>query len=145
MKKQKSYFLVLPKNGDVFFASWKIDAKEIPAKISESLKKNGTLIIEVYSVSGSRIKKIEFLRVHGMENNWHIFTGEEYRGKRLIFKLCHRGARGKVTELLASKELDVPLSITKISVREKSAAKKIFHLSRINIGGFADSGKNSSW
>lgn len=145
MKRQKSYFLVIPKNGEVLFASWKIIPEEAPKKISKNLTGDASLILEVYTTANSIRTKIDSIPIHGLENSWHIFTKKQYRGKRLVFTLCHRGARGKITEMFTSKEINVPLSGDSIAQLNKSAAKDLFELSRINLEAFTGSGKNTSW
>ena len=144
MKKQKSYFLVLPKNGDVLMASWKIDPAEAPKKIIKSLKSGVDLILEVYYIQNNRREKIDSIPVYGLENTWHIFTKKEYSGKRIFFTLSHETG-GKITELIASKEIDVPLSETQFTRLKTSVVKNLFNLSRINLTGHTGSGKNSSW
>ncbi len=145
MKKQKSFFIIIPKNRDVLFASWKIYPEESPKKVSKKLIGAADLILDIHSVNGNKKTKIDSVPVYGLENNWHIFTKKEYRGKRLVFKLCYRGARGGITELISSKEIDIPLSEGQFSQIKKSTIELLFSLSGINLTAYPGPDKNSSW
>ena len=145
MKKQKSYFFVLPKNGDVLFASWKIDPEEAHSKISQSVTNDVDLFLEVNSIQNKELTKIDSIHVHGLENNWHIFTKKQYRGKRLVFSLCFSSKRGRIIELITSKGIDLPLTYSQIEQTKKTTSEDLFKLSQINITGSTGSGKNSSW
>jgi hypothetical protein len=145
MKKQKSYFIVLPKNREVLFASWKIDLSESRKKTSEKIESDADLILEVYSLNNNGRSRIDSIPVHGMENNWHIFTKNEYSGKRIAFSLCYIDRNGTKIEIITSEKIDIPYTEIQSIQGKPSKKKNLYDLTQINLKGFSGSGKNSSW
>lgn len=141
MKKRKSYFVVLPKNRGVLFASWKIDMSEINEKISAEVEDDADLMIRIYSIENNKNTLIDSIPVHGLENNWHIFTKKEYFGKRIIIALNYE-RDGKSIEIIKSKEIDIPALEPANNLEKQNDRKNLYNLSRINLN---ESGENTSW
>ncbi|MBN2401506.1 MAG: hypothetical protein JXN64_03825 [Spirochaetes bacterium] len=147
--KNESYFITLLKKNDLIFASWKIESPLWIKRIQTAEKDPSNkefLFINVSSNENGKYIKIDSLPVHGLENNWHIFIKNEYCGKRIICSLSYSDKKNKLSDILISKEIDIPYSIENIETgRNNLNDKKILvELSGIKSAGISGS-DNTSW
>lgn len=147
-KDENSYFIILLKKSDLLFASWKIDNEKWKSRIetaeADPVKKH-YLYIDILSVEGGNYKKIDSLPVHGLENQWHIFTKKEYFGKKLMLRLTYVDKKGKSYDILNSSEIDIPPAVDRIEESQADEEKILFELSEINFSGKSGSTSPSSW
>jgi hypothetical protein len=148
-KKEKSYFIALLKKRDLIFISWKIDAQIWKKRIETAEKDPDNkqyLYIDISSIGNGKYVKIESLPVNGLENNWHIFTKNEYCGKRIVLSLSYRDKKGKFYNILSSEEIDIPYSIEFIQSSKDYITEEsiLLELSEIKLAGLSGYG-STSW
>ncbi len=148
MESKKSFFIVLPKSRDILFTSWKIDITELGTNQQKSfpgLKNNVDLFIDVYSINNGERIKIDSIPVHGLENKWHIFTNNDYYGKRIVLSLCYSDIHDQKVDILTSKEIDISFLDPETISKKIAGENSLYRLSEIDLEGFSGSGNNCSW
>ena len=147
MNTEENFLIILLKEPGLLFSSWKIDSSDWEKILSSSsLDSNNEpyLVIKVYSINNGEQIEIDAIPVHGMENNWHIFTKDNYHGKRIILILCYQNIEGNYVDVLTSGEIDIPLPIPE-AFDNSGSEKSLYELAEIDLFGFSGSGNNTSW